>query len=165
MKRDLWLKSHRVVCNDDIHYFGKVNNEHLEGTCLMYYPKSSDFIAVEHHNNNTFNGLFYTKRKVEGNAFPIIEAGVFNDSKIVGPSLVVIPYHVNDGVYKFDMKFFNSNNKGEQTGPVVTISSEFNKFVINNQENNRLIRFEAGRLILEQVNTNGEIEFVDEIKN
>ena len=41
--------------------------------------------------------------------------------------------------------------------------NSFNKFVINNQENNRLIRFEAGRLILEQVNTNGEIEFVDEI--
>ena len=167
MKRDLWLKSHTVVCNDDVHYFGKVNNGQLEGTCIMYYPSTSDYVAVENQKNNIFNGLFYSKRKVEGNAFPIIEAGTFVDNKIVGPSFVVIPYNLNDGVYTYSVKFYNYNNNSEFDGPVVTIPSDKSEFIISqffkDEEKDRYIRFEAGKLILEKFNSNGEMEFVDEI--
>lgn len=170
MKSDKWLKSHTIICNDNVHYFGEVavynNEEHLEGTCMLYYPASGDYKMIENNKNNNYTGMFFSKTK-EGEGLPVFNAGFYKNNEVFGPALSFVPFNVINDAWKFNIAFYNINENGESDGPVVNIFPFEEKYIIsqciNGENQNRIIKFEKGKLILEKAISENKTETIDVI--
>lgn len=169
MRDEKWLKTHIVDCDEDLHFFGVVDSEtsNPDGTSIMFFPKTKILFAIEENKDDKLSGMYYAISQGSESAFRSLDLGFYENHNNYGPHIGTTPYDIVNGKYQFDLQFYSHGNDSEIDGPHVVVETKEHKFTISQYKNGeflgRLIRFEYGKLILDQVNKNNRKEIVDVI--